>query len=209
VIKLVAIAVLALVATASNGMAQSACPSVSVSCVGTNKWCDPPFFFLASVTNTDPTQKVSFEWTVTNGRIVAGQGTSVIKVVGNRDNRSLTASVKLIGAPPECTGTVASISLIDAQGMAPPPKVIEEFGNISLKDTKMRLDSFVYQLLNQPGAMGYIVSDGKWSQAKPAIQYLLTKGINAERLRYVPGNKKKLLVIKLYLVPAGAVPPKS
>jgi len=74
---------------------------------------------------------------------------------------------------------------------------------------KWRLDSFAIHLRNQPGAMGYIVTDGKWSKAKRAIEYLVTKGLNAERLRYVPGNKKKLLVIKLYLVPAGAVPPKS
>jgi len=209
VTRLIAIAVLALVATATNSRAQSACPSVSVSCVGTNKWCDPPFFFLATVSNTDPKQKISFEWTVANGQIVSGQGTSVIKVVGNLVNKTLTASVKLIGLVPECTGLVASVSLVDWGRMAPPPVVVDEFGNVSADEVKWRLDSFAIHLLHQPGAMGYIVTDGKWSKAKRAIEYLVTKGLNAERLRYVPGNKKKLLVIKLYLVPAGAVPPKS
>lgn len=193
---------------ASNGIAQSSCPTVSVSCVGTSCY-EPPFFFLASVSNADPTQKISFEWTVANGQIVAGQGTSAIKVVGNRDNGTLTASVKLVGAPPECKTTTASMSLIDERGMVPPAKLIEEFGNVSADEVKWRLDSFANHLRNQPGAMGYIVSDGKWLKAKRAVEYLLTKGIDAERLRYVPGNKKKLLVIKLYVVPSGAVPPKS
>jgi hypothetical protein len=58
------------------------CPAVSVSCGGNNCY-EPPFFFRADVSNADPTQKISFEWTVSDGQIVAGQGTSIIKVVGN------------------------------------------------------------------------------------------------------------------------------
>ena len=206
-IRLIAIALLAVVATASNGLAQSSCPTVSVSCVGTNCY-EPPFFFLASVSNLDPTQKISFEWTVANGEIVAGQGTWVIKVVASPVNQTVTASVKLIGAPPECTGTTASISYIDERGMVPKPKVIEEFGSISFKDTKTRLDSFAYQLGNQPGATAYIVSEGNWSQAKRAMDYLVgTKGIDDGRITYVSKSRTKRVNVKLYVVPAGALPP--
>ena len=204
-------------------MAQDKCPRVMVSCVGTNG-CEPPYYFLASVTNGDPTQKISFEWSVFNGRIIAGQGISVVKVVANqvtrtfnrngklvtevRNQGSLTASVKLVGASPDCKDIAASMTFVDESDLVPPVVLVEEFGNISLNDVKMRLDSFASRLRNAPGSMGYIVSDGKWSKAKPAIEYLVTKGINAERLRYVPG-KNKLPRIKLYVVPAGAVPPKS
>ena len=133
-VRLFVLVVLVLVPAASNASAQSSCPSVSVSCIGTNK-CEQPLFFLASVSNLDPTQKISYEWAVANGQIVFGQGTPVIKVVGNpvtktynRDGRlvtetraecDVTASVKLIGAPPECTGTTASISFIDEREMVP------------------------------------------------------------------------------------------
>lgn len=221
-LRLVVIAVLTLGPTAANGIAQSSCPTISVSCVGKNCY-EPPFFFLASVSNLAPTQKISYEWTVYNGQIVAGQGTWVIKVVGNRvnktfyregklvtevwDERNLTAAVKLIGAPPECTGTVASVSLIDERGMVPKPKVIEEFGRISFKDTKTRLDSFAYQLQNQPGATAYIISEGSWSQVERAIQYLVTKGIDGGRITCLSKNRTKRLNVKLYLVPPGSALP--
>ena len=222
-VRLLVLVVLVLVAAASNASAQSSCPSVSVSCVGTNCY-EPPFFFLASVANADPTQKISFEWTVANGQIVAGQGTWVIKVVSNRVNKTfyrdgklvtevwaqgdVTASVKLIGAPPECTGTTASISYIDERGMVLPPKVVEEFGNVSANEMKRRLDSFANHLRTQPGATAYIVSEGRWSQAKRAMDYLVgTKGIDDERITYVSKSRTKRVHVKLYVVPAGSLPP--
>lgn len=220
----IAIVALALVAAASNGSAQSSCPTVSVSCAGSNCY-EPPFFFVASVANADPRQKISFEWTVANGQIVAGQGTWVIKVVGNRVNktfyrdgelvtevweqRDVTASVKLVGAPPDCTGTVASLGFVDERGMVPPVVLVEQFGNISFKDTKTRLDSFAYQLQNQPGATAYIVSEGNWPQAKRAMDYLVgTKGIDDGRITYVSKSRTNRVNVKLYVVPAGAVPPR-
>ena len=222
-VRLFVLVVLVLVSAASNASAQSSCPSVSVSCIGTNK-CEQPLFFLASVSNLDPTQQISYEWAVANGQIVFGQGTPVIKVVGNpvtktynRDGRlvtetraecDVTASVKLIGAPPECTGTTASISFIDEREMVPKPNVIEEFGNISFKDTKTRLDSFAYQLRQQPGATAYIVSEGNWPQAKRAMDYLVrTKSLDDERITYVSKSRTKRVNVKLYVVPAGALPP--
>jgi hypothetical protein len=93
--------------------------------------------------------------------------------------------------------------------MVPKPKVIEEFGNISFKDTKTRLDSFAYQLRNQRGATAYIVSEGNWPQAKRAVDYLVgTKGIDDGRITYVSKNRTKRLNVKLYVVPAGALPPR-
>ena len=222
-VRLFVLVVLVLVPAASNASAQSSCPTVSVSCVGTNGWCEPPFYFLASVANGDPTQKISFEWTVANGQIVAGQGTWVIKVVGNRVNktfyrdgklvtevweqRDVTVSVKLVGAASHCTGTVASLSLVDERGMVQPAKVVEEFGNLSANEVKRRLDSFANHLRNHPGATAYIVSEGRWSQADRTIQYLVTRGVDAGRITYVSKNRTKRLNVKLYLVPQGSAPP--
>ena len=126
-----------------------------------------------------------------------------------RNQGGLTATVKLIGATPECDRqVVASMSLLSEEGMVPPPKVIEEFGNISFKDVKPRLDSFFYQLRNHPGAMGYIISEGRWRYAKRAMDYLVkTKGIDSGRLKYVFKNTSNLFVVKFYIVPAGSVPP--
>lgn len=205
-IRLIAIAVLALGPMASNGIAQSSCPTVSVSCAGTNCY-ESPFFFLASVANADPTQKISFEWTVANGQIVAGQGTWAIKVVATPVNQTVTASVKLIGAPPECTGTTASISYIDERGMVQPAKVVEEFGNVSANEVKRRLDSFANHLRNHPGATAHIISEGRWSQAERSIHYLVSKGIDVGRITYVSKNRTKRLNVKLYLVPQGSTPP--
>ncbi len=212
------------VSAQSSNSPQTKCPAVSVTCFGKNG-CEQPYSFLATVNDADPAQKISFEWTVINGHIVSGQGSSLVKVLRNqvtktvyrdgklvtelRNQGALTASVKLIGAPPECDRiSAASMSVITEEGMVPPPKVIEEFGNISFKDVKPRLDSFAQQLQNHPGAMGYIISDGRWRYAKRAMDYLVTTmGIESGRLKYVPKNTIKRFVVKLYIVPARSVPP--
>jgi hypothetical protein len=223
--------VVAFVLFVTNASAQSTktpetlCPRVTVSCASSKGCLEEPSSFMAYVSGAAPELKLSYEWTAHGGQIVSGQGTPQVTVVADRIGpvvvnrggryfeemrpRSFTATVKVSGAPAQCVNNVASMAILMEENMVPPVVVLDQFGLISFSQLKMKLDSFTLNLQSHPGWMGYIVSDGKWSNAKPAIQYLLTKGINAERLRYVPGNKKKLLVIKLYLVPVGAAPPKS
>jgi hypothetical protein len=191
-------------ALAQSNAPEPHCPRVSVSSTGNNSSTESPFSFVANVTDACPNQSFSYEWTIYNGMVVQGQGSSKIKVIGKRP---LTATVKLTGLPAACVNAVASMSFIP--GPPPPPvRQIDEFGSVSFQKLKPHLDQFALQLRNSPGSMGSIVSTRKWPLAKKAVNYLLSKhDIPAERMLFVDQKKKGPMLVKLYIVPAGAVPP--
>lgn len=179
----------------------TACPRVMVSCPITNQ---PVYDFTASVIEADSNQLFAYHWTVSGGKIVSGQGTPVIKVIGEPP---LTASVQLKGLPSECTQTTASCSVLGGFHV-PPVQLIEEFGSISLQKVRLHLDKLALHLRNNPGSMGSIVSTRKWTLAKQTVDYLSSKhNIPAERILFLDQKKKGPILVKLYIVPQGAVPP--
>jgi len=192
-----------ILSTANNNV-DITCPRVEVICA--RKECySSPFYFKAQISDGAPNQKVSYQWSITSGRIVNGQGTSSIKAVAN-DSHSITATVEVQGLPAECGQAIASLSVITEP--APPVEEIDEFGSLPLETIKSRLDKLAYQLRSRPGARGYILSSGKWSLSGRAQKYLLTEhGLESGRVVYVQRKTKRPLMIRLYIVPAGANPP--
>jgi hypothetical protein len=83
------------------------CPTVSVSC--SNRIDNQPITFEATVAGGDPDMKPLYNWSVTAGKIISGQGTSKLTVdISDLGSRSITATVSLGGAHPSCTTSQAS-----------------------------------------------------------------------------------------------------
>jgi hypothetical protein len=184
-----------------SDLAATQCPRVTVSCPSTNQ---PVYDFTATVIGSDPTQRFAYHWRISTGKLISGQGTPAIKVTGEPP---LTATVELTGLPSECTQTRASCSILGGHHM-PPVQLIDEFGYISFQRVKPHLDELAFHLRNSPGSMGSIVSTRKWTLAKKAIGYLSSKhNLPAERILIVDQKKKGPLLVKLYIVPPGAVLP--
>jgi hypothetical protein len=181
---------------------QTNCPRVTVSCANT---LQPTYQFTASVTEADANQRFAYHWTVSAGKIVSGQGTPVITVIGEP---TLTATVRLTGLPSVCIQTTASCSVNVGYHHVPPVQKIDQFGSIPFQKVKPHLDKLAHDLRNSPGALGSIVSTRKWALAKNAVDYLLSKhGIPSERILLVDQKRKGPLLIKLFIVPPGASPP--
>jgi hypothetical protein len=86
------------------------CPTISVSC--------PSFeakgsaTFVATVAGGDPETKLTYDWSLTAGRIISGQATSKITVdVSRLSQESITATVSVGGINPSCA-KVASCTII-------------------------------------------------------------------------------------------------
>ena len=78
------------------------CPTVSVSCP--DRIENQTMTFEAIMTGGDPELKPTYNWSVTAGKIISGQGTSKITVdISELGPRSITATVLLDGAHPACT----------------------------------------------------------------------------------------------------------
>ena len=83
------------------------CPTVSVSCSNRND--NQTITFEATVAGGDPEMKPIYNWSVTAGKIISGQGTSKLTVdISDLGTRSITATVSLGGADPACTISQAS-----------------------------------------------------------------------------------------------------
>jgi hypothetical protein len=83
------------------------CPTVSVSC--SNRIDNQSITFEATVAGGDPEMKPTYNWTITAGKIISGQGTSKLMVdISGLGSQSITATVSLDGADPACTTPPAS-----------------------------------------------------------------------------------------------------
>ena len=165
---------------------------------------ESPFFFQASVDGLAQKQDTVYKWTIANGHIVSGQGTPLVEVIGKGD---ITARVELVEYFPRCKSAVASVST-PLKIPAPPVEQVSEFASIPFRQQKKSLDELVSRLRQNPGASGYIVAYGRWAHVREALKYLTEKqGLEMARLVSLEKPRKGKFIVKLFLVPAGSVPP--
>jgi len=188
---------------------QQACPLISVSCPAEYKDGDL-LTFTATITGGDPKVVPVFSWTVSEGRIVQGQGTSSIRVdLTNVDARGPTGSVTVGGFDSACPA-IASCSLI-IERFDLSPKMFDSYGVLPQNKEAMRLNAYTVQLQNQPGTQAYILAyGGRRGRVGEAIKlarrsekYLVDHGINSERIVTLDAGYREKLTIDLWIVPAG------
>jgi hypothetical protein len=199
----------------SHGLSElhQACPTISVSCP--SDWKDgEPLTFTATVSGGNPGVTATYDWVVSAGRIIDGQGSPSIRVdMTGFGGQSPTGTVTVSGFDLACPAA-ASCSLIIERN-APQSSRFDSYGAIGRKAEIARLNGFAIELKNQPGAQGYLlVYGGRWGRtgkaqkvATRSVQYLKARGIDAGRIVSVDAGFKEELIIDLWLVPTGAIPP--
>lgn len=165
--------------------------------------------FTATITpgTYDPT----YNWTVSSGTIISGQGTPVITVQTTREmaGSTVTATLDVGGAPADCTCPLQLTESGPVEGVQP-ARLIDEFGALNPDDIRGRLDLFFAELANNPSDRGYIINYGTPAQIA-ARERLITNHINfrsapRDRITIVNGGAAPdgTPTTKLYLVPPGA-----
>ena len=102
-IKLLTLLITLLAAPAPHALTRGIgdCPVVTISCPDDSQSSSRVIFY-ANVT-AGPSDKPTYKWTVSNGRIVSGQGTSSIVVdFSDRGGEIVTATVEITSFPREC-----------------------------------------------------------------------------------------------------------
>jgi hypothetical protein len=188
------------------------CPNVSIYCPDVQQ-AGTPVTFTASVSGGTPGVTPVYNWKVSAGQILSGQGTPTITVdTAGLAGQPITATVEVAGYNLDCRATC------QAAVPAPPnPTKFDEIGEIQRDDEKARLDVFAIELQNSPGAQGYIIGYGgrnkRWGtgqqRAQRARDYVVTtRGIDASRIVTVDGGTRTTGSTQLWIVPAGATPPR-
>lgn len=174
-----------------------------------------PVVFKAKITGMIHTTKPKFEWWVSVGTIMAGQGTSEMTLdTTGLGGQAVTVTAALPGAPADCQKAASRTINIKPQpivcGLA-----FDQYGNIGFEDEKARLDNFAIQLSNDPLSSGQIVmSAGQETFKNETEEHLARAKSYLVNVREIDPNQilttdcgfTPELSIRLYVVPVGATP---
>jgi hypothetical protein len=175
---------------------------------------DQPLTFSSRYTGGVPANVTPvYNWTVSAGTIISGQGTDTIRVdTTGLAGQTVRASLSMGGYNLECAG--------DCGVSIPLPKPInrkfDEFPDIARNDEKARLDNFGIELQHDPTATAYVVVyPGRSSKraevqhhANRVVDYLVnSRGLDQRRIVTLVGPAKDELKVELWITPQGATPP--
>jgi hypothetical protein len=190
---------------------QPVCPTVSVSCPEAGKE-NAPVTFTADVSGGTPGIAPSFNWTISAGRIISGQGSPSITVdTTGLAGQTVRATLDVGGFGMPCPASCAvAIPIVNK------PRKFDEYYDIARNDEKARLDNYAIQLQSEPGSEGYVIvypsrkADPAQAQARAQriSDYLVnTRGIDTHRVVITMGPAREDWLFELWVVPEGAPPP--
>jgi len=184
------------------------CPNVYISCperVG----LDQPVTFTSSLTGGSGNATPIFNWTVSAGRIIEGQGTGSIKVdTTGLAGQTLSATLSMGGYNLDCSASCSISFPVPIKG-----RKFDEFGELARNDEKARLDNYAIDLQNDPASTAYVIiypgPGGRPGQVQTQrariVDYLVnSRGFDAGRIVTVVGPPRNYLTVELWTVPQGA-----
>jgi len=188
------------------------CPAIEISCP-TVTAPDQPLTFTSRYSGGTAGITPAYNWTVSAGTIVSGQGTDTIKVdTTGLAGQTIRASLSMGGYNLDCAA--------DCAVTMPLPKLVgrrfDEFPDISRNDEKARLDNFVIEMQNDPTATAYVIvypgKTGKRGEVQQhagrIVDYLVnSRGLDQRRVVTLVGPARDNLFIDLWVTPQGATPP--
>src|SRR6185436_12849728 len=187
------------------------CPTVSVTCPDAATE-NVPVTFTANLSGGTTGIKPIYNWTVSAGRIISGQGTETISVdTAGLAGQTIRATLDVGGYGAPCPASCTVSIPIEIK-----PRKFDEYYDIARNDEKARLDNYAIQLQSEPGAQGYIIvypsrkakSDDAQARATRISDYLVnSRGIDASRFTITMGAPRDGWMFELWIVPQGAQPP--
>ena len=208
------VAVILLAYSSQGAFAQESrgqiCPVISVSRSDTAS-TGPTLLYKANVQNGNPSVTPTFNWTVSGGKITAGQGTSEVSV-DSEGNNSITVTVEVSGYAANCQNKASYSSIIE-RVMS---RKFDDYGDRKFSEERLRLDQFAIELHKEPGSKGYIIVYESTGTRKPAARergeraknYLVKeRGLSEARIVVLNGGHRDKRWVELFITPAGALPP--
>jgi len=192
---------------------QPVCPAIEISCP-TSVTIDQPLTFSSRYSGGVPANVTPvYNWNVSAGTIIAGQGTDTIKVdTAGLAGQTVKASLSIGGYNLECSA--------DCAVTIPLPKLVnkkfDEFPDISRNDEKARLDNFAIELQNDLTSTAYVIvypgRSGKRGEvqyhANRIVDYLVnSRNLDKGRIVTLVGPARDQVFVELWITPQGATPP--
>ena len=174
-----------------------------------------PMKFVATLNGKTDNLTLEYEWTVSAGTIISGQGTCAITVdtTGLANGTNITAEVKVKGLPCDCPNTASETGSVVVTEII--RERLDEFGNLPRDEIRARVDAMIIALGNEPNAVGYIVvygTDKEIAQREKVIrEHIAFRKYDASRVRFIKGGANPRgepgAWTRFWILPPGAKPP--
>ncbi len=188
------------------------CPTANVRGGGIPKFGEITYF-TTDVSGIS-SENLIYNWKVTVGKIIKGQGTSVIEVqVPDYWSDNLMAEVEIEGFPEGCSNKYVEMAVIVD---SPKPYLIERFSSQATRIDKAQLDNLISELQNNPSATAYIIEYFARNTPQKVINQKIRKIWNyLINVKKQDKEKFKILISSLdenmtvfWIIPNGAEFPK-
>lgn len=165
--------------------------------------------FSVSIAGKVDSSKFEYKWTVSNGKIFDGQGTTAISVLTDKDlSREITATVEINGLPEGCKNSFSDWLTIPPK---PECRCNDEYGKIPWLEERYKLDAMIMELLADPKAKAYLTFAYKTHSERNSIFIRQKKILKFLEARKIPLSKI-LMTIKsdrgystaIWILPEGA-----
>lgn len=195
-----------------NLYAQDACPNIKLSGPAGITRVGEPMAFSAIVDENNAKLIGTYNWTISAGTIIEGQGTPAIKVDTNGlGSQAITATLTLTFTGFQlCENNLSEVGVVEE---IPKAVLFEKTTNQTCEFRQMVMDGYFTQLNNDPSAAGYIFTFGSpRTVAKLERQMranLKWRKYDESRITFINGGgRSKKATIEFWVVPAGAEIPK-
>src|SRR3954453_5808201 len=190
------------------------CPNITISCPEKVE-IDQPLNFCVNAVGGTPGVRPVYQWTVTAGQIISGEGTNCITVdTKGLAGQSVRATVDMPGYRDlDCTASC----VVQIPNELPKCRKFDEYANITRNDEKARLDNYGIELQNDPTSMAYVViyqgSNARAGELQlrsaRVVDYLVnSRAIDRSRITVVTGPVRGELKVELWVCPQGAKSPR-
>jgi hypothetical protein len=188
------------------------CPIVKVTAPPAPVKAGEIVTFSAEVSGNKNYQ-TNYNWTVSAGTIIAGQGTPEIKI----DTSGLEGGMIIIAAIDVsgnwcsvCDNLTVSETAVIQEDVK--PFLLEKFSRYNCEYVLMQTDRFLVELSNNPVSTGYVIIYGKPRIAAAASRemknWIKNRGFDVSRTVFIDGGGiGGRAEIEFWLVPPGAAPP--
>lgn len=189
------------------------CPTLSVTGPAGMILVGEPITFTANLDKQD--ESFMYSWSVSDGTIIEGLGTPVIKVMTTPEEaeKEITVTVELKNLPSNCANK-ASLKAFITRGNAD-PVAADEYGKLSDKDEKARLENIAVQLKQNKDLRAYFLvylpkknlNETAKKRVSKIKNYLVKdQKISDDRI-IIFTNEADVMQTQIYLAPAGAILP--
>ena len=189
------------------------CPTMQVYGNGFSYNQNGSLDFTVFMSNVPENTTFEYEWKISAGRIVAGQGTKKITVdVDNVGSKNVTAFVKVKEIDYPCKNFAWSNLTVKENTAV----LIDKFGRYNESEFKMRLDNLYTYLNNNPTTKGYIIiyasrTEGMREMERAIKSYkagIAFRKFDASRVEIAKGGYRDENTIDMWILPQGTTPPK-